>query len=208
MSTSTLKTTLTAAALALLAPVAAMAAPVSDVQDHSNNTATEYFVDVDANKTDAPYYRWAGDDWGWNHGAIAGATFTSIKLDISAYDIDSAQGEVDSISIFDGFSFLNVANLTGVNNTWTFSTIDLTGFSWAAAQVNAGLQVRMDIDVGDAGWAVTLGRAVLSVDGGNQTCVPTPGVPCTNNVPEPGTLALLGLALGGLAFAKRRKARG
>lgn len=203
---------LAAASLALFAPLGAMAAPVSDVQDYSNNTGTEYFVDNDANKYSSPYYRYGSSDWNWNHGVIAGSGFTSIKLDVSAYDVDADsttfRPEIDRIDIWNGGSWTTVGNLLGGGDIWAFSTFDLSGFAWAEAQVNAGLQVRMDIDVGNVGWAVTLGRSVLSVDGGNQTCVPTPGVPCTNNVPEPGTLALLGLALGGLAFAKRRKARG
>jgi hypothetical protein len=207
MSALKFKTALATAALTLLATTGAQAVPTTDVQDYSNNTATEYFVDVDANKTTLPYYRRQNDDWGWVHGAIAGSGFTSVVLDVSAYDVDFAAGEVDKIEVYDGTGWVFVGNLAGSNNTWDFSTFNLSAYSWAEAQVNAGLRVRMDIDTNRAGWAVTLGKATLAIDGGSTTCVPTPGIPCTNTVAEPGTLALFGLALGGLAWTSRRKAK-
>ena len=207
MLTRSLKSAIAATALVVAVPICALAAPVSDVQDYSNNTASEYFVINDANKYNSPYYRDQDQDWGWKHGSIAGATFSSIKLEISAFDVDFSSGELDRIQVFDVLGWLTLGNLAGGNDIWAFTNFDLTGYSWAASQVNSGLQVRMDIDTRNDGWLVTLGKSVLSVDGGNQACVPTPGVPCTNSVPEPGSLALLGVAIGGLALSKRRKSR-
>ncbi|WP_235938914.1 PEP-CTERM sorting domain-containing protein [Thalassotalea algicola] len=187
----------------------ASAGLIVDVQDFSNNTATEYFVDVDGNKTNTPYYRGSNQDWGWVHDAIAG-TFTSIILDVSGYDIDFAQGEFDQISVFDGASWVDLGNLTGTDSTWTFTQFDLSGFAWANAQVNAGLQVRMDIDTTGSGWLVTLGKSVLSVDdglgggGSGSGCVPTPGIPCVD-VPEPSTLAIFALGFMGLASRRFKK---
>jgi hypothetical protein len=36
----------------------------------------------------------------------------------------------------------------------------------AAADVAAGLKVQIHIDANEAGWVVTLGNSVLSIDGG------------------------------------------
>lgn len=197
-----------ASAALLAASTSAFATPITDVQDYSNNTATEYFVDNDSNKKNRTYWRDKDQDWGWTHEAISGSSFSSIVLDISAYDVD-APGEKDMISIFDGSSWLDMGDLNGSNNTWDFTTFDLTSYSWAESQVNAGLQVRMNIDTARAGWYVTLGKATLTIDGGNQECVPTPGVPCTPSasVPESSSLALLGLGLAGLGFARRKQAK-
>lgn len=191
-----------AAVVALATSAMTQAAPITDVQDFSNNTVTEFFVNNDSNKYSSPYYRGMSADWGWVHNAIAG-NFTSIKLQVSAFDVDYAQGEWDLIEIFDGLNWVAMGNLSGANNTWAFTDFDLTGFAWAQTQVNSGLKVRMNIDTQSEGWIVTLGKATLSVDGGNQNCVPTPGVPCTPSVSAPGVAGLFGL--GALALLLRRR---
>lgn len=191
-----------AAVAALATSALTQAAPITDVQDHSNNTATEYFVDVDANKYNAPFYRWQNDDWGWMHNSIAG-TFNTIKLQISGFDIDYVFGEADLIEIFDGANWVSMGYLQGTDGAWEFTDFDLTGFGWAQTQVNNGLKVRMNIDSNVGGWAVTLGKATLSVDGGNQQCVPTPGIPCTPSVSAPGVAGLFGL--GAFALFLRRR---
>ena len=195
-----------AAVAALATSALTQAAPITDVQDYSNNTATEYFVDVDANKYNSPYYRDRNSDWGWIHNAIAG-TFSSIKLQVSAFDVDyygiQSFSEWDRIEVFDGLSWVSLGLLQGATDVWAFTDFDLTGFSWAQTQVNNGLKVRMNIDVQNEGWIVTLGKATLSVDGGNQQCVPTPGIPCTPSVSAPGVVSLFGL--GALALFLRRR---
>lgn len=190
----------------------ANAAPVTDVKEFANNTATEYFLDVDANKYSSPYYRDQNQDWGWKHNSISG-TFSSASLLISAFDVDYVSssfppGERDRISVWDGGAWFSLGDLAGGDDIWAFTTFDLTPYlgTWATTQINAGLQVAMDIDTGNDGWIVTLAKSTLSVDGGSQTCVPQPGVPCTSNVPEPAVLALLGLGALGLVATRRRKA--
>ncbi len=69
----------------------------------------------------------------------------------------------------------------------------------AVADVAAGLKVQIHIDANNAGWVVTHGKSVLSIDGGGVP-PPTPGMP------EPATWAMmmLGFArLGAVAYRKR-----
>jgi hypothetical protein len=158
---------------------------------------TGFFVDVDANKGSAPYYRWFNQDWGWTHGAI-GAGFATATLNVSAYDVDANQGELDEIFAMDSGLWVSLGFLAGGNNIWSYTTFAL-GASFFDDIAN-GLQVTMDIDTTHNynNWAVTLAKSVLSTDGGT---IPDPD---PNPVPEPASLVLIGSGLAGLALRRKR----
>jgi hypothetical protein len=161
---------------------------------------TGYFAPDESSATSSPYYRWANDDWGWTHNAIGG-TISSASLNIDAWDVDYADGERSSISAWsndiDGWVLLGY--LTGDNATWSYTTFSLDS-SWFD-EIAAGLQVWMDIDTTGDGWAVSLAKSALEVNGGE---IPGPG---PNPVPVPAAVWLFGSGLLGLAgFSRKKKA--
>ena len=180
----------------LLAAMAALGFASAHAAVDTVQYSTGYFVDVDAHKTSSPYYRWNGDDWGWQHGAIGGS-FGTASLNISAYDVDAMSGEVDKIYALDSGTWTLLGSLAGNNNTWAFTAFNLGANFFD--DISTGLQVKIAIDTTDAGWAVTLAKSTLTTDGSG---LPTP-VP---GVPEPETYAMLLAGLGVMgAVARRRK---
>ena len=160
---------------------------------------TGYFVPSAAQVYNWPYYRWYGDDWGWTHGAYGGS-ITTADLNISAWDVDAAQGEVDNIYAYDNGAPTLLGSLNGLNNDWGYTTFNLPSNFFD--DIASGLQVQMQIDANDEGWAVTLAKSALSIDGGT---LPPPN-PGTNAVPEPASMFLLGSGLLGAVGVRRKNA--
>ncbi|MCF2906594.1 VPLPA-CTERM sorting domain-containing protein [Octadecabacter sp. CECT 8868] len=200
------KYTVLAAALVAMSATVGSAATI-DTIDASNGGAGTYFVPTLGQETTGPYYRSASQDWGWSHNAIASG-FTSAVLNISAYDVDETPCglttcEVDNISAYDADSntWMLLGSLTGDNNAFSFTEFDIYNFSGGVLidDIEAGLQLSMDIDALNAGWLVSLGKSVISTDGAG------PGNPNPGVVPLPAGGVLLLSGLAGMAALRRRR---
>ena len=174
-----------------------------DATSPTTNASPNYFTPSDMTTYDSPYFRRAGQDWGWAHNAV-NLPFTTATLSVSAFDVDNPSNiagftnETDKIEGWEtsSASWELIGVLAGASDVYSFTTFDL-GANWAD-EIFSGLQIRIFIDETNQGWAVTLAKSVLATDGapiGN----PNPG-----SVPVPAAAWLFGSAILGF-FGMRRK---
>jgi hypothetical protein len=159
---------------------------------------TGFFLPVTSGPYDLPYYRDASQDWSWQHNAIA-TPFSTATLNISAFDVD-APFEIDTIYAYDDGVRTLIGNLTGSDNSYSFTTFVL-GASFFN-DITAGLKVDVDIDSQNSGWVLTLIKSAVAVDGGALP-PPTPG----GSVPEPASWAMFIGGFGLIGGALRRRSR-
>jgi hypothetical protein len=193
------------AAAYLCTGIGQVSAASVDTIDATSGQPNTYFVPSLGQEFVAPYFRYMGEDWGWEHNAIGGVISTA-SLSISAYDVDnpsSLPGTVeDEIDVIQGLSstlgWVDIGVLSGSTDAFSYTTFDLDS-SWFD-EIAAGLMVQILIDQNDTNyWGVSLAKSVLSIDG-----APLPN-PNPNPVPVPAALWLFGTALAGLAGFGRRK---
>lgn len=138
-------------------------------------------------------------------GSTASGSFT-YDADTNAYSnysISYTAGSIGAAITYDSSADVNGLS-TASNLTLTLGNVVITNYmniAFDSNLTNAGGTIAISIDPGfnfnASSWECTNCGNTRLFTGGVVTAV--------TNVPEPGTLALLGLGLAGLGFAPRRK---
>ncbi len=158
---------------------------VADMVDSSDGQSNTYFLPPGSSlgkiapHSDAIYYRWWDEDWGWTHTfsppGPAPTSIISATLDIRAWDVDYPFDSEIDIIIGVGPSGTNIGTLQGVDDQWSTTTLNLTSDLFADL-MDGDIDIWMDIDSTNPYdmdmWAVTLESSTLTV---TYEPIPVPG---------------------------------
>lgn len=139
-------------------------------QTINKNSGSPYYT-APSNGGGFGIYSWEYQDYGWTHTfpdySKSGISITSAKLIVRAWDVDSEtyhgyDGEYDGVT-GDG-NWLNPQYLQGYDDQWSTTTFDVD-----PSTLNDGeLNIFLDIDMHERGWATQLDNSILEVTYSNS----------------------------------------